>query len=141
MRAVAARVTSAAVRVDGEVVGKIDEPGLLVLLGVHRDDTEAQADVMARKLHELRLLRDEESCASVSAPLLVVSQFTLYGDTRKGRRPSWFNAAAPDRAEPLVEEVVARLRARGARVQTGRFGAMMAVESVNDGPFTVLIDV
>jgi D-tyrosyl-tRNA(Tyr) deacylase len=134
-------VTSAAVRVDGEVVGKIDEPGLLVLLGVHRDDTEAQADVMARKLHELRLLRDEESCASVSAPLLVVSQFTLYGDTRKGRRPSWFNAAAPDRAEPLVEEVVARLRARGARVQTGRFGAMMAVESVNDGPFTVLIDV
>jgi D-tyrosyl-tRNA(Tyr) deacylase len=134
-------VTSASVRVDGEVVGKIDEPGLLVLLGVHRDDTEARAEVMARKLHELRLLRDERSCASASAPLLVVSQFTLYGDTRKGRRPSWFNAAAPEQAQPLVEAVVDRLRARGARVETGRFGAMMAVESINDGPFTVVIDV
>jgi D-tyrosyl-tRNA(Tyr) deacylase len=141
MRAVAARVSSARVRVDGEVVGKIDEPGLLVLLGVHREDTGAQAEVMARKLHELRLLRDEESCASTGAPLLLVSQFTLYGDTRKGRRPSWFAAAPPGLAELLVQDVVARLRGRGARVQTGRFGAMMAVESVSDGPFTVLVEV
>jgi D-tyrosyl-tRNA(Tyr) deacylase len=141
MRAVAARVSSASVRVDGEVVGTIEEPGLLVLLGVHRDDTTAQAETMARKLHELRLLHDERSCAESGAPLLVVSQFTLYGDTRKGRRPSWIAAAPPPVAQPLVEEVVARLRERGARVQTGRFGAMMAVESVNDGPFTVLVEV
>jgi D-tyrosyl-tRNA(Tyr) deacylase len=141
MRAVAARVTKAAVRVDGQVVGEITEPGLLVLLGVHRADTEAQADVMARKLHELRLLRDEQSCASAGAPLLVVSQFTLYGETRKGRRPSWSAAAPPELAEPLVTEVVTRLRDRGASVETGRFGAMMAVESVNDGPFTVLVEV
>ncbi|HEY0578701.1 MAG TPA: D-aminoacyl-tRNA deacylase [Pseudonocardia sp.] len=141
MRAVAARVSRASVRVAGEMVGKIDEPGLLVLLGVHRADGSEQAEVMARKLHELRLLRDEESCASAGAPLLVVSQFTLYGDTRKGRRPSWSAAAPPERAEPLVEDVVARLRDRGARVETGRFGAMMAVESVNDGPFTVLVEV
>ncbi|HZZ48164.1 MAG TPA: D-aminoacyl-tRNA deacylase [Pseudonocardia sp.] len=141
MRAVAARVSRAAVRVDGETIGEITEPGLLVLLGVHRDDTEAQAEVMARKLHELRLLRDEQSCASAGAPLLVVSQFTLYGDTRKGRRPSWSAAAPPEHAEPLVTDVVNRLRARGATVETGRFGAMMAVESVNDGPFTVLVEI
>jgi D-tyrosyl-tRNA(Tyr) deacylase len=141
VRAVAARVSRAAVRVDGETVGEITEPGLLVLLGVHRDDTEAQAEVMARKLHELRLLRDEQSCASAGAPLLVVSQFTLYGDTRKGRRPSWSAAAPPEHAEPLVTDVVNRLRARGATVETGRFGAMMAVESVNDGPFTVLVEI
>jgi D-aminoacyl-tRNA deacylase len=141
VRAVAARVLSASVRVAGEVVGKLDEPGLLVLLGVHRDDTEAQADTMARKLHELRLLRDEQSCAETGAGLLVVSQFTLYGDTRKGRRPSWIAAARPEHAEPLVDTVVDRLRSRGARVETGRFGAMMAVESVNDGPFTVLVEV
>lgn len=141
MRAVAARVCRAAVRVDGRVVGAIDEPGLLVLLGVHRDDGPEQAEVMARKLHELRVLRDEESCASSGAPLLVVSQFTLYGDTRKGRRPSWSAAAPPPVAEPLVEEVVTRLRRRGARVATGVFGAMMAVESINDGPFTLLVEV
>lgn len=141
MRAVAARVTEAAVTVDGEVVGAISEPGLLVLLGVHVDDGDEHAEKMARKLHELRLLRDEESCASAGAPLLVVSQFTLYGDTRKGRRPSWIAAARPDHAERLVDAVVAGLRARGASVQTGRFGAMMQVSSVNDGPFTVLVDV
>jgi D-aminoacyl-tRNA deacylase len=141
MRAVAARVSRASVRVDGEVVGAIEEPGLLVLLGVHREDTAEQAETMARKLHELRLLRDEQSCASAGAPLLVVSQFTLYGDTRKGRRPSWFVAAPPEVAQPLVDKVVAQLHSRGARVQTGRFGAMMAVESVNDGPFTVLVEV
>ncbi|MBO0876336.1 MAG: D-tyrosyl-tRNA(Tyr) deacylase [Pseudonocardia sp.] len=141
MRAVAARVTRAAVRVDGEVVGEIDEPGLLVLLGVHRDDGPEQASTIARKLHELRVLRDDRSCASSGSPLLVVSQFTLYGETRKGRRPSWSAAAPPERAQVLVDAVVAALRERGARVATGRFGAMMAVESVNDGPFTVLVEV
>jgi D-tyrosyl-tRNA(Tyr) deacylase len=141
MRAVAARVTTASVTVDDEVVGAIDEPGLLVLLGVHTTDTEARAETMARKLHELRILRDEQSCATTGAPLLVVSQFTLYGDTRKGRRPSWTAAARPEVAEPLVDAVVRDLRARGAEVATGRFGAMMAVRSVNDGPFTVLVEV
>jgi D-tyrosyl-tRNA(Tyr) deacylase len=141
MRAVVARVTGAGVTVDDEIVGAIDGPGLLVLLGVHTDDTEAHAETMARKLHELRILRDEQSCATTGAPLLVVSQFTLYGDTRKGRRPSWTSAARPEVAEPLVDAVVARLRARGAVVTTGRFGAMMSVRSVNDGPFTVLVEV
>jgi D-tyrosyl-tRNA(Tyr) deacylase len=141
VRAVAARVTRASVTIDGSVVGSFDEPGLLVLLGVSASDTAAQADTMARKLHELRILRDEESCATTGAPLLVVSQFTLYGETRKGRRPSWTAAARPADAEPLVDAVVAALRARGARVETGRFGAMMAVESVNDGPFTVIVEV
>ncbi|MCR6486003.1 D-aminoacyl-tRNA deacylase [Amycolatopsis sp. OK19-0408] len=141
MRAVAARVTRADVTVAGEVVGAIDEPGLLVLLGIHVDDDTAKAATMARKLHELRVLRDEESCATANAPLLVVSQFTLYGDTKKGRRPSWTQAARPEVAEPLVDAVVAELRGRGASVATGRFGAMMAVSSVNDGPFTVLVEV
>ncbi|MER6767363.1 D-aminoacyl-tRNA deacylase [Amycolatopsis sp. NPDC000746] len=141
MRAVAARVTRASVTVAGEIAGEIKEPGLLVLLGVHRDDDLGKAETMARKLHELRLLRDEESCATTGAPLLVVSQFTLYGDTRKGRRPSWTAAARPEIAEPLVDAVVAELRGGGATVSTGRFGAEMAVESVNDGPFTVLIEV
>lgn len=145
MRAVVTRVSRASVRVDTElgteVVGEIAEPGLLVLLGVHRDDDETEVETMARKLHELRLLREELSCADSGAPLLVVSQFTLYGDTRKGRRPSWSAAAPPDVAEPLVDAVVAALRGRGAAVETGRFGAMMAVESVNDGPFTVLVEV
>jgi len=136
-----ARVTRADVTVEGEVTGAITEPGLLVLLGIHVDDDAAKAATMARKLHELRILRDEESCATVNAPLLVVSQFTLYGDTKKGRRPSWTRAARPEVAEPLVDAVVAELRGRGATVATGRFGAMMAVSSVNDGPFTVLIEV
>lgn len=141
MRAVAARVTSASVRVDGEVVGAIEGPGLLVLLGVHRTDRAAGAAVMARKLHELRILDGERSCAELGAPLLVVSQFTLYGDTRKGRRPTWQAAAPPGVAQPLVDSVVAELRARGATVATGVFGADMAVSSVNDGPFTVLVEV
>jgi D-tyrosyl-tRNA(Tyr) deacylase len=123
------------------VVGEITGPGLLVLLGVHRDDTPDVAALMARKLYELRILDGERSCAELGAPLLVVSQFTLYGDTRKGRRPSWSAAARPEAAEPLVEAVVAALRERGAVVATGVFGATMAVESVNDGPFTVLVDV
>lgn len=141
MRAVAARVTSASVTVDGRVVGAIERPGLLVLLGVHTGDTPEKAVMMARKLHELRILRDEESCATADAPLLVVSQFTLYGETRKGRRPSWIHAARPEQAEPLVEHVVKELRNRGAHVETGVFGAMMAVSSVNDGPFTVLVEI
>ena len=140
MRAVAARVTSASVTVAGEVVGEIGA-GLLVLLGVHRDDGAAAAVTMARKLHELRILDGERSCAEAGAPLLVVSQFTLYGDTRKGRRPTWIAAARPQHAEPLVDAVVTALRERGARVATGVFGADMAVASVNDGPFTVLLEV
>src|SRR6266545_7372694 len=141
MRAVVARVTQASVTVDGEIIGKIAEPGLLVLLGVSVSDDPDKAATMARKLYELRILRDEESCATTGAPLLVVSQFTLYGDTRKGRRPSWTHAARPEVAEPIVDAVVAELQARGATVATGRFGAMMAVSSVNDGPFTVLVEV
>lgn len=135
------RVTEASVVVDADVVGELGQPGLLVLLGIHSDDNLAKTQTMARKLHELRILRGEESCASIDAPLLVVSQFTLYGDTSKGRRPSWSAAAALEVAEPLVRAVVDELRGRGARVSTGRFGAMMAVRSVNDGPFTVLVEV
>jgi D-aminoacyl-tRNA deacylase len=137
---VVSRVNRARVTVDGEVVGAIDEPGLLVLIGVTHDDGPAQVERMARKLHELRILRDEQSVATTGAPLLVISQFTLYGDARKGRRPSWTAAARPAQAQALIEAVVAALRAWGARVQTGRFGAMMAVESVGDGPFTVLLE-
>lgn len=141
MRAVVARVSEASVIVAEEVVGAIDEPGLLVLLGIHKDDTSDKAVIMARKLHELRILDDEESAASADAPLLVVSQFTLYGDTRKGRRPSWSAAARPEAAQPIFDAVVNELSGRGARVATGRFGAKMAVRSVNDGPFTVLVEV
>ena len=117
MRAVVTRVSRASVTVDGEVVGRIDEPGLLVLLGVTHTDTRQTAATMARKLHELRVLRDEQSCATTGAPLLVVSQFTLYGDARKGRRPSWSAAARPEHAEPLIDAVVDELRQRGARVE------------------------
>ncbi|GAB2838993.1 D-aminoacyl-tRNA deacylase [Lentzea nigeriaca] len=141
MKAVVARVTEASVEVEGEIVGAIDEPGLLVLLGVHHDDTAEHARKMAQKLHGLRILDDEQSCESTGAPLLVVSQFTLYGDTRKGRRPSWTAAARPEHAEPLVNAVVQELLQKGARVETGRFRAMMKVRSVNDGPFTVLVEV
>ncbi|MPY82239.1 MAG: D-tyrosyl-tRNA(Tyr) deacylase [Actinophytocola sp.] len=141
MRAVVTRVTEASVTVDEDFVGEISGQGLLVLLGIGAEDTEEQVPRMARKLHELRLLRDEQSCATADAPLLVVSQFTLYGDTRKGRRPSWTAAARPEHAEPLVAAVVDELRARGATVETGRFGAMMRLHSVNDGPFTVLVEV
>lgn len=140
MRAVVSRVTSASVTVAGTVVGEIGE-GLLVLLGVTHDDGPDQVAAMARKLHELRILRDERSCADSGAALLVVSQFTLYGDTRKGRRPSWSAAAPSSVAEPLVDAVVQSLRDRGATVATGVFGADMAVASVNDGPVTVLLEV
>lgn len=140
MRAVVTRVTSAAVTVGGEVVGAIDEPGLLVLVGVTHDDTAATAAAMARKLFGLRILREERSCADSGAPLLIVSQFTLYGQTRKGRRPTWIDAAPGPVAEPLVNALVAELRAAGGTVSTGVFGAEMAVASVNDGPFTVLVE-
>ncbi|MBD7920022.1 D-tyrosyl-tRNA(Tyr) deacylase [Cellulomonas sp. Sa3CUA2] len=140
MRAVVQRVTRAAVRVDGEVVGAIDRPGLLALVGVTPGDGPAQVELVARKIAELRILRDERSAVEVGAPVLVVSQFTLYADVRKGRRPTW-NAAAPGAvAEPLVDAVVAALRQRGLEVATGRFGADMAVELVNDGPVTILVE-
>ena len=141
MRAVVQRVTRASVTVEGETVGAIDEPGLLVLVGVTHDDTREQAATLARKVAGLRILRDELSAADAGAPVLVVSQFTLYGDTRKGRRPSWVAAAPGPVAEPLVDAVVADLRAAGVRVETGRFGATMQVELVNDGPFTLVLDV
>lgn len=141
MRAVLQRVTSAAVRVDGEVVGSIDRPGLLALVGVTHDDGADQVAALARKIADLRILRDERSVLDDGAPVLVVSQFTLYADTRKGRRPSWGAAAPGPVAEPLVDAVVAALRDRGIEVATGRFGAMMEVSLVNDGPVTLVVDV
>ncbi|MFD6662045.1 D-aminoacyl-tRNA deacylase [Micromonospora chalcea] len=139
MRAVVQTVGRARVTVDDEVTGEITD-GLLVLLGVTHTDTPQVAATMARKLHELRILDDERSAADAGAPLLVVSQFTLYGDARKGRRPSWTAAAPADVAEPLVDAVVEQLRARGAKVETGRFRAHMLVESVNVGPRTLVLD-
>ncbi|MFC4530229.1 D-aminoacyl-tRNA deacylase [Sphaerisporangium dianthi] len=141
MRAVVQRVSSASVVVDGRVVGAIDEPGLLVLAGVTHDDGPAQAAKLAAKLWGLRILSGEKSCSDIGAPLLVVSQFTLYGDARKGRRPTWQAAAPGPVAEPLVDAVVAELRALGARVETGVFGADMKVALVNDGPITLVIDI
>ncbi|HEY0485652.1 MAG TPA: D-aminoacyl-tRNA deacylase [Mycobacteriales bacterium] len=140
MRAVVQTVSRAAVTVDGEVVGAIG-PGLLVLVGVTHDDGAAQVQAMARKVHELRILDGDRSAADTGAPLLVVSQFTLYADTRRGRRPSWLAAAPAEAAEPLVNALVAELRSRGATVETGRFRTHMLVESVNDGPRTILLEV
>ena len=140
MRAVVQRVSRASVAVDGAVVGAIDGPGLLVLVGVTHEDTPALADKLAEKLWGLRILPEEKSCSDLGAPLLVVSQFTLYGDARKGRRPTWIAAAPGAVAEPLVDAVAAGLRSRGATVATGVFGADMKVELVNDGPFTVLLE-
>lgn len=140
MRAVVSRVTEASVTVDGEVVGALGGPGLLVLLGVSVDDDEEDVATMVRKISELRILREEQSASDVGAPVLVVSQFTLMGSTAKGRRPSWSRAARGEVAEPLVEAVVSGLRDRGLEVATGVFGAMMQVHSVNDGPFTVLVE-
>ncbi|MDH6460422.1 D-tyrosyl-tRNA(Tyr) deacylase [Micromonospora sp. A200] len=139
MRAVVQTVGRASVTVDGAVVGQIDD-GLLVLLGVTHADTPQVAGTMARKIHELRILDDDRSAADTGAPILVVSQFTLYGDARKGRRPSWTAAAPAEVAEPLVTAVVEALRDRGAKVETGRFRAHMLVESVNVGPRTLLLD-
>jgi D-tyrosyl-tRNA(Tyr) deacylase len=140
VRAVAQRVTQASVTVDGQVTGAIDEPGLLVLVGVTHDDTPEQARKLAAKLWGLRILDGEKSCSDIGAPLLVVSQFTLYGETNKGRRPTWNNAAPGPVAEPLVTAVVQALRDLGARVETGMFGADMKVALVNDGPLTITIE-
>ena len=141
MRTVLQRVSRASVTVDGEVVGEITRPGLLALVGATHDDGAEQVATTARKIADLRILHGERSVLDEGAPVLVVSQFTLYADTRKGRRPSW-NAAAPGPvAEPLVEAVVAALRERGVEVATGRFGAHMDVELVGDGPVTIILEV
>ena len=140
MRAVVQTVSRASVTVDGEVVGAITD-GLLVLVGVTHSDTVAEAETLARKVFELRILDDEQSASDVGAPLLAISQFTLYGDARKGRRPTWAAAAPAEVAEPLVTAFVEALRRRGAKVETGRFRAHMLVESVNVGPRTVLLEV
>jgi D-tyrosyl-tRNA(Tyr) deacylase len=140
MRAVAQRVSEASVTVDGAVIGAIDGPGLLVLVGVTHDDSAEKARKLAAKLWGLRVLDGEKSCSDLGAPLLVVSQFTLYADTSKGRRPTWNNAAPGPVAEPLVDAVVAELRALGARVETGKFGADMKVALVNDGPITIIVE-
>lgn len=143
MRGILQRVTRASVSVDGEVIGECPGPGALVLVGVTHEDTLEQAKTLARKIAELRIFEDETSIQdrAEEASVLVVSQFTLYGDVRKGRRPSWSKAAPGPVAEPLVDAVVEELRNRGIRVETGRFGAMMSVELVNDGPYTLVIEV
>jgi D-tyrosyl-tRNA(Tyr) deacylase len=156
MRMVVQRASRGEVRVDGAVVGRLPRPGLVVLVGVTHTDTPAVAERLAAKLWELRILstdglsadekhaqgwsKGDVSAAEADAPILVVSQFTLYADTRKGRRPSWSHAAPAAVAEPLVDAVVAALRARGAHVETGRFGAMMQVELVNEGPVTLILE-
>ncbi len=140
MRAVVQRVLSASVRVDGEVVGALDAPGLLVYLGITHDDGADDVAWMARKIRDLRILRDEQSASDVGAPVLVVSQFTLYGEARKGRRPTWTAAAPGPVSEPLYDAVCAELERLGTHVERGVFGAMMEVSSVNDGPFTVWLE-
>jgi D-tyrosyl-tRNA(Tyr) deacylase len=139
MRALVQTVSRASVTVGDEIVGAIAD-GLLVLVGVTHDDTAATAAELARKVHELRILDGDSSAADAAAPLLVVSQFTLYGDARKGRRPTWSAAAPAEVAEPLVTAFVEALRARGATVATGRFRAHMLVDSVNVGPRTILLE-
>ncbi|HQR28236.1 MAG TPA: D-aminoacyl-tRNA deacylase [Nocardioides sp.] len=140
MRAVVQRVLQASVQVDGTVVGSLAGPGLLVYLGVTHDDGPAEVEWMARKIWDLRILREERSAAEVGAPVLVVSQFTLYGDARKGRRPTWQAAAPGAVSEPVYAAVCDELERLGARVARGVFGADMAVSSVNDGPVTVLLE-
>jgi D-tyrosyl-tRNA(Tyr) deacylase len=140
VRAVVQRVREASVEVGGETVGRIGA-GLLLFVGVTHGDTEAQAVALARKAHTLRILDGERSAEEASASMLVVSQFTLYADTRKGRRPSWGAAAPGPVAEPLVARVVEELRSRGAEVATGSFGAQMQVALINDGPVTILLEV
>nr|WP_305082960.1 MULTISPECIES: D-aminoacyl-tRNA deacylase [unclassified Corynebacterium] len=137
------RVTRASVTVDGEVVGAIDCPdtgGVLALVGVGREDADDAWETMARKIAELRLLDGEVSVEEAGAPVLLVSQFTLMGRTKKGRRPSWSDAAPGDEAEPIIAAIAQALRERGIHVEEGRFGAMMEVSSVNSGPFTLLVE-
>jgi D-tyrosyl-tRNA(Tyr) deacylase len=140
VRAVVQRVSAASVTVAGQVVAELAAPGLLVLVGVTHDDTAAAASALASKIYYLRILAGEKSCADAGAPLLVVSQFTLYAQTSKGRRPSWSAAAPREIAEPLVTAFADALRALGAQVGTGVFGADMAVALINDGPVTLIID-
>lgn len=141
VRAVVQRASRASVTVAGEVVGKLGAPGLVVLLGITHSDTPAAAAALASKIYHLRILADEKSCADTGAPLLVISQFTLYADTAKGRRPSWSAAAPGPVAEPLVNAFAAALTSLGATVSTGAFGASMQVELVNDGPVTLILEV
>lgn len=140
MRLVVQKVSRAAVEVAGRAVGVLDSPGLVVLVGVTHEDTAADAERLADKVWNLRILDDERSCAETGAPLLVVSQFTLYADVRKGRRPSWSAASPREHSEPLVTALVDALRRRGASVETGEFGAHMQVTLTNDGPITLVID-
>ena len=140
MRAVVQRVSQASVAVGQRVAAAIDEPGLLVLVGVTHEDTPDKAVKLAAKLWGLRILEGGKSCSDLAAPLLVISQFTLYADIRKGRRPSWQAAAPGPVAKPLVDAVVSSLRALGARVETGIFGADMQVSLINDGPVTIIVE-
>ncbi len=140
MRAVLQRVARASVTVGGEVVGRIERPGLVVLLGITHDDGPAQVAWMARKIRNLRIMREERSVADLEAPVLVVSQFTLYGDARKGRRPTWQAAAPGEVSEPLYEAVCDTLEELGTSVQRGVFGADMTVELANDGPVTMILE-
>jgi D-aminoacyl-tRNA deacylase len=141
MRAVVQRVSRASVTVDDKITGALDAPGLVVLLGVTHDDTEQKAATLARKIWEMRLLDGERSASDVGAPLLVVSQFTLYADLRKGRRPSWSAAAPGSVSEPLYEAFCRALRDLGAHVTTGVFGAHMQVHLSNDGPVTIWVEI
>lgn len=137
MRIVIQRVERASVVVDGQVVGEITEPGLLILVGVREDDGLAEIEKMCRKISQLRLLEGEKSLLEADAPVLLVSQFTLYGEVKKGRRPSFTHAAAGEVAEPIFNQLVQAVRDLGIRVETGQFGAMMKIEMVADGPFTI----
>ena len=141
MKAVLQRVSRARVVVEGEVVGELTRPGVVALVGVTHGDGPEQVATLARRIADLRILHGERSVLDDGAPVLVVSQFTLYADTRKGRRPSWSAAAPAPLAEPVVRQVVDALRARGIEVETGRFGAHMDLELVNDGPVTILLEV
>lgn len=140
MRAVVQRVHGARITVGGEVVGGFEGPGVLAYLGVTHDDGADDVAWMARKIWDLRILREEQSASDVDAPVLVVSQFTLYGDARKGRRPTWQAAAPGPVSEPLYDAVCAALAELGARVERGVFGADMSVDAVNDGPITIVLD-
>jgi D-aminoacyl-tRNA deacylase len=140
VRAVVQRVSQASVTVDGEVVGAIDRPGLVVLVGVTHTDTKETAAALAAKIWTLRILRDERSSADEQAPILAISQFTLYADTRKGRRPSWSAAAPAPISEPVFDAFCAALEDLGAHVERGRFGAHMDVALVNDGPVTLILE-
>jgi D-tyrosyl-tRNA(Tyr) deacylase len=140
MRAVLQRASSASVTVDGEVVGRLEEPGLVVLLGITHDDGPEQVARMVRKIRDLRIMREERSVADVGAPVMVISQFTLYGDARKGRRPNWQAAAPGEVSEPIYRAVCTGLEDLGTHVERGVFGADMTVELANDGPVTMVLE-